>query len=92
MQLNVWLRFYANKNGPGPTLVLAPTHLEQLVDVVANVIIAQCGVQDFEICVVYIFKDQGRSFGLGVAHDIEQLNDVWPTMQVLQNLNLPLDL
>lgn len=74
------------------TIIIPHSYLEQLVDVVAYVIIAECGIQDLEIRVVYIFKHQGRGFGLWVTHHVKQLNDVWAPMQVLQNLNLPLDL
>ena len=44
---------------------------EQLVDVVADVVVLEFGVQGAEVGVVDMLEDEGRGFGLGVADYVE---------------------
>lgn len=68
------------------------TNLEQLEDVIPYVVVAQRCVQHLEIGVVDILKDEGGRLGLWVPYDVEELDDVGAAVQVLQDLDLPLDL
>lgn len=52
--------------------------LEQLVDVVAHVQVAQRGVQHLEVRVVDVLKHQRGRLGLRLAHDVQHLDDVRP--------------
>jgi hypothetical protein len=65
--------------------------LEELKDVVTNVIIAQGGIENFEVCIVDVFEDERRSLGLRVSDDIQKLNNVGPTAHILENFDFPLD-
>jgi hypothetical protein len=65
---------------------------KQFVDVVANVRVCEGRVQDFEIRVVDMLKDQARSLGLRIAHNVKQLNDVGSPAQVLQDFYLSTNL
>eukprot|EP00962_Isochrysis_galbana_P046569 scaffold18772_cov112-Isochrysis_galbana.AAC.14 len=48
-----------------------PTYLEQLVNVVAHVVIGQCRVQHLEVGVVHVLEDERRCLGLGIAHNVQ---------------------
>lgn len=49
-------------------------------------------VQDLEVCIVDILKDQARGFGLWIPYNIQKLDDVCASTDVLQDLDLTLDL
>lgn len=57
--------------------------LEQLEYVISNIVIRQRWIQNLEIGVVDVFKDQGRSFGLRISHNVQQPDDVGSTAQIL---------
>ena len=40
--------------------------LQELGDVIPNVIVGKGGVEDLEVCVVDVLKDEGRGLGLDV--------------------------
>ena len=54
--------------------------------------LVQGWVQNLEICVVDILKDQARGFGLWIPYNIQKLDDVCASTDVLQDLDLTLDL
>mmetsp|Transcript_51395 Transcript_51395/g.111835 ORF Transcript_51395/g.111835 Transcript_51395/m.111835 type:complete len:285 (-) Transcript_51395:240-1094(-) len=66
--------------------------LEQLVDVVAHVVVCERGVERAEVGVVDVLEDERGRLGLRVPDDIEQLDDVGPARQIHQDLDLALDL
>lgn len=66
--------------------------LEQLKNVKPHVQVVELGVQTAEVGVVDILEDEGRRLALGVAHDIEERNNIGPAGEVLQDLDLALDL
>jgi len=66
--------------------------LEQFKDIEPNVKIGQRGIQDLEIRIVDGFKDQTWRLGGGIPRDIQQLDDVGPTAEILQDLDLTADL
>ena len=66
--------------------------LEQLVDVEADVGVDERGVERLEVGVVDVLEHQAGRLGLRVAHHIQQLDHVGAAVQVLQDLDLPLDL
>ena len=45
-----------------------------------------------EVRVVHVLKDQTRRLARGIAHDVEQPNDVRAAREVLKDLDLTLDL
>ena len=65
--------------------------LEKLEDVVAHVVIREHGIKHLEVGVVDVLEDQARGLALGLSHDVQKLDDVGSTSQVLQDLNLALD-
>ena len=65
---------------------------EQLVDVVAHVVILEFGVERSEVDVVHVFEYETGCLGLAVSDDIEESHDVGTAGQVLQDLDLSLDL
>ena len=65
-------------------------YLQQLVQVVPHVAVHECGVQHLEVRVVDVLEDQAGGFGLRVAHNVQQLDDVGTPTQVLQDLDLAL--
>ena len=67
-------------------------NLQQLQNVEANIEVIQCRVQHLEVCVVHILKDQAGRLGLRVPDNIQQLDHIRTTAQILQDLDLPLDL
>lgn len=69
-------------------VVPAHTHNQDLVDVVPHVVVRKGRVQDLEVCVCYVLEDQTRGFRVWVTDDIQQLDNIWTTAQVLQNLDL----
>ena len=66
--------------------------LQQFEDVIADVVVEQGGVQDFEVRVVDVLEYQGGGLGLWVADDIQQFDDIRPSAEVLKDLDLPFDL
>jgi len=62
------------------------------VDVVAHVVVLELGVEGAEVGVINVLEDKGRGFGLRVADDIEESDDVGTAGEVLQDLDLALDL
>lgn len=66
--------------------------LEELVHVVANVHVGELGVESAEVGVVDVFEDKGGSLALCISNDIQEGDDVGPTGEVLQDLDLALDL
>ena len=76
-------------------LLLCPwpsARLEQLVDVEADVGVDEGGVERLEVGVVDVLEHQAGRLGLRVAHHVQQLDHVGAAVQVLQDLDLPLDL
>lgn len=65
-------------------------NLEKFIYIVANVIIRQSGIENFEICAVHIFKDQTRRFWMLISDNIKQLHDIWASTEILQYFYLPL--
>lgn len=65
-------------------------YLEKFIYIIAYVIICQCGVKNFEICAVHIFKDQTGSFWMLISDNIKQLHDIWASTKILQYFYLPL--
>ena len=68
------------------------TYPEQLVDVEPDVHVGECGIQNFEIYVIDVLENQGRSLGYWIPDDVQELDDVGATTQYLQNFDLSLDL
>ena len=66
--------------------------LEELKDVEANVEIGKRRVEDFEVGVVDMLKDERWRFGLWIADDVEKLNNVCSAAHVLENFDLALNL
>jgi len=54
-----------------PLRVAEVQRFEQLVDVVADVVVLEFGVQGAEVGVVDMLEYEGRGFGLGVADYVE---------------------
>lgn len=67
-------------------------YLQELIQVVAYVMLVQGWVQNLEVCVVDILKNQTRRFGLWIPYNIQKLDDVRASTDVLQDLDLTLDL
>mmetsp|Transcript_2371 Transcript_2371/g.6553 ORF Transcript_2371/g.6553 Transcript_2371/m.6553 type:complete len:237 (+) Transcript_2371:263-973(+) len=57
--------------------------LEEFEDVVSDVVVGEGGVEDFEVCVVDMFEDEGRRLRLRITDDIEELNDIGAAAHVL---------
>lgn len=72
--------------------MVATTNLQELVDVVPNVIVSKSRIQHFEVCVVHILENEAGSLGVGISDNIQQLDNVGATAQVLQDFYLALDL
>lgn len=66
--------------------------LEQLQDVESHIQVVELGVQAAKVGVVDVLKDERGRLALRVAHDIEEGDNIGPTGEVLQNLDLSLDL
>ena len=68
--------------------------LQNLEDVVLDIEIIEVLVQSAEIDIasIDIFHDKCGSFGHGIAHYINQIDDVDATLKSLENLDLPSDL
>lgn len=66
--------------------------LEELVDVEADIIVREAGVQGAEIGVVDSLKHQARSLALVVPNNVEQSYDVRTASKILENLDLSLNL
>lgn len=66
--------------------------LQKLVDIETNIIVGETRVKRPEIGIVNVFKNQTRRLALVVANNIEQGHHIWPTCQVLEDLDLTLDL
>jgi hypothetical protein len=66
--------------------------LEELINVEANIIVREAGVQGTEIGVVDGFKDQAGSLALVVPNNVEQSYDVGSASKILVNLDLSLNL
>ena len=66
--------------------------LEELEDVVADVKVGELRVQHLEVGVVDVLEDERRRLALGLAHDVEELDDVRSAREVLKDLDLALDL
>jgi hypothetical protein len=66
--------------------------LEELVDVEADIIVREAGVQGTEIGVVDSFKDQAGSLALIIPNNVQQSYNVGTTSQILKNLDLSLNL
>lgn len=64
-------------------------NLEKLVNVVADVIISQCWIQDFEICTVHIFKNQTGSFWVLISDNIIEFHNVWASTKILKYFDFP---
>ena len=65
---------------------------QELVHVVAHVGVGEGRVEDLEVGGVDVLEHERRRLGRGVAHAVEQGDDVGPPAQRLQDLDLPLDL
>lgn len=66
--------------------------LQKLIDIETNIIVRETRVKRPEIGIVNVFKDQTRRLALIIADNIEQGYHVWPTCQILEDLDLTLDL
>lgn len=67
-------------------------YLEKFIDVVSYVIVWQCWIKHFKICIIHIFKNKTWSLWLLVSDDIKQLHNIRPSTKILQYFNLPLNL
>ena len=65
--------------------------LEELGNIEADVVVRESGVEELEVGVVDILEDKAWGFALGLANEVKQLDDVGPTGEVLQDLDLTLD-
>ncbi len=65
--------------------------LEQLKNVVPNIEIRKRRVQNLEIRVVHMLKNETRRFTLRIPHNVQQLNDVRPPTHVLQDFDSAFD-
>ena len=72
-------------------IVMSP-HLEQLEHIEAHVVVGEAWVEDLEVHVVHVLRDQARDLRRLVAHNIKQRDDVWAASKVLQDLDFALDL
>mmetsp|Transcript_10761 Transcript_10761/g.16051 ORF Transcript_10761/g.16051 Transcript_10761/m.16051 type:complete len:226 (+) Transcript_10761:492-1169(+) len=63
---------------------------QQLKHIKSNVEISQSRIQNLEVGVVDVFENQTWGFALGVSHNVQELNDVHPAAQVLENFYFPL--
>lgn len=66
--------------------------LQEFVNIEADVVVGEPGIQRAEVRVVHVFKNQTRCFALAIANDIKQGYHVGTTRQVLKNLDLTLNL
>lgn len=66
--------------------------LEELVDVEADVVVREAGVQGTKIGVVDSFKDQAGSLALVVPNNVQQSYNVGTASKVLEDLDLSLNL
>ena len=65
---------------------------QKLVDVVSNVIIREGGIQDLEVGVIDVLKNETWRLRLRVANNVQKLDDIFAAAQVLQYFYLSLDL
>ena len=65
--------------------------LQELKNVVSNVIIGQRWIQNLEIRIVDVFKDERRRLGLWITHNVQELNNVGASAHVLQDFDFTLD-
>lgn len=54
-----------------------------------NVVVGEGGVEHLEVGVVDVLEHQTGRLALWVSHDVQQLDDVSPAAQILQDLDLP---
>ncbi len=67
-------------------------HLQQLVDVVADVVVRERLIQLLEIRVVDVLEDHCGGSRNGIFHDGLKRDDICSTAEVLQDLDFPFDL
>ena len=68
----------------------ALSYLNQLIHIVSDILIGQRRIEHFEIRIVHVFENQTGRFGLWIADDIQQSDNVRSAHQCLQNLDLSL--
>lgn len=66
-------------------------HLQQLEHVKSHIIIGKTRVENFEVHIMHIFRDQAWNLRRGIADNIKEGNDVWAPSQILQDFDLSLD-
>jgi hypothetical protein len=66
--------------------------LEQLKNIIPNVKVGQRGIQNLEIRIIHMLKNERGSLALRIPHHIQQLNNIRPPTHILQNLDLALNL
>ena len=66
--------------------------LEELVDVEADIIVREPGVQGAEVGVVDSLKDQAGGLALVIPNNVQQSNNVRTACEILENLDLSLNL
>mmetsp|Transcript_21970 Transcript_21970/g.54128 ORF Transcript_21970/g.54128 Transcript_21970/m.54128 type:complete len:215 (+) Transcript_21970:1020-1664(+) len=65
---------------------------QQLVDVIADVHIRECWIQDLEVRVGHMLKNEAGCFRPRVPHSVQKLDHIGPPPEILQDLDLTLDL
>jgi len=65
---------------------------EDFIDVIANICIRERGIENLEVGIVDVLKNEAGSLALRVSHNVKEANDVWPTAEILEDLYLALNL
>ncbi len=87
-----WILEAAPVNDARKVGTFLAAYLEQLEDVIPDVVVGKCRVQNLEVCVVHILEDETGCLGLRISDDIQKLDDIRAPAKVLKNFDLPLDL
>jgi len=67
-------------------------HFEKFEHVISDIIIGESRVEDFEVDIVDVFRDQAWDLGSRIANHVQQGHDIWTSSQVLENFDFPFDL
>ena len=67
-------------------------YFEKLEHVKSDIVIGESRIENFEVDIVDIFRDQARDLGGRIADHVQQGHDIRTSSQVLQNFDFPLDL
>jgi hypothetical protein len=64
--------------------------LEEFENIVSHIIVHKPRIQRPKISVIHVFENQARSLALTVPYYIQERDNIWPTGQVLEDLDFSL--